>query len=130
MDTVTTHGCPAAAALGKPCGRFVIGAGGVFSAATDAEIAARIDPYRAVGGLTVTVSMDLDMSAVLDGSVDNGIAVHGFAPPPRPTPSVPPHPSIRDIPSLPSISSLPTLPFTPPSPLTVPFTVIARQHRH
>ena len=87
MDTVTTHGCPAAAALGKPCGRFVIGPRGSFSAATDAEISARIRPYRAIGGgLTITVAMDLDMSAVLDGSVDNGIAVHSMAlhPPPNP----------------------------------------------
>lgn len=54
-------------------GRFVIGAGGVFTSATDAEIAARVQPYLDLG-VTVTVSLAPASSAILDGSAHKGIA--------------------------------------------------------
>ena len=72
LDTYSTHGCAAAAAH-APCGRFAIGAQGQFSSATDSQIAERVRPYQALG-VTVTVSMDLTTSSVLDGSAHKGVA--------------------------------------------------------
>jgi hypothetical protein len=73
MDTFSTHGCAAAVAAHAPCGRFSIGATGEFSSATDAQIAERVRPYQELG-VTVTVSMDLTTSSVLDGSAHRGVA--------------------------------------------------------
>ena len=73
LDTYSTHGCAAAAAAHAPCGRFAIGATGQFSSATDSQIAERVRPYQALG-VTVTVSMDLTTSSVLDGSAHKGVA--------------------------------------------------------
>jgi hypothetical protein len=65
MDTGnSTHSGP---------GRFIIGPGGVFSSATDAEIEARVKPFQALG-VTTTVSLAPAMSSIFDGSAHNGIA--------------------------------------------------------
>ena len=68
---MTTHGCAHAGA--QHCGRFVIGADGAFSSATDQQISERVQPYLDLG-VTVHVSMDLTTSSVLDGSAHRGIA--------------------------------------------------------
>ena len=54
-------------------GRFIIGSDGVFSSATDEEIAARVKPFQALG-VTVTVSLTPATSSILDGSAHKGIA--------------------------------------------------------
>lgn len=73
MDTYSTHGCKVAAAANKTCGRFVIGADGHFSSATDAQIAERVQPYIALG-VTVHVALDLTTSSVLSGTAHQGVA--------------------------------------------------------
>jgi hypothetical protein len=54
-------------------GRFIIGPGGVFSSASDVQIAARVQPLQALG-VTVSVSLTPATSAILDGSAHKGIA--------------------------------------------------------
>jgi hypothetical protein len=65
MDTGnSTHSGP---------GRFIIGANGTFSSATDVEIAARVKPFQQLG-VTVTVSLTPATGSILDGSAHEGIA--------------------------------------------------------